>query len=68
MPKGRELEQFADSRGGVFLRGVDNPMHTMSKVGGWGVLRNGEDLSNGGGELIPLYGLYEVFRPKGTPN
>ena len=40
MPKGRELEQFADSRGGlakergVFLRGVDNPMHTMSKVGG----------------------------------
>ena len=29
-------------RGGeVFLRGVDTPMHTMSKVGGWGILRNG---------------------------
>ena len=29
-------------RGGeVVLRGVDTPMHTMSKVGGWGILRNG---------------------------
>ena len=23
-------------------------LHTMSKVGGWGILRNGGDLSNGG--------------------
>ena len=29
------------------MRGVDTPMHTVGKMGGWGILRNG-DLCNGG--------------------
>ena len=32
--------------GGVF-EGVDTSIHTMGKVGGWGILRNGNNLSNG---------------------
>ena len=41
------------------MRGVETPMVTTGKVGGWGILRKREDLSNQGDdfemrELIPL--------------
>ena len=62
--------QFADLRGGFMKKGnsvsegFETPMHTMGKVGVWGILKNQGDLSNGrdnfemgGGGVIPLYGL-----------
>ena len=50
------------------------PMHTMSKVGGWGVLRNGGgDLSNGGdfeigrgGGLVLLYKICKTIALYGS--
>lgn len=49
------MESFAVLRGGLakkmggyFWGGADIPMHTMSKVGEWGIFRNGVDLSNRG--------------------
>ena len=45
--------QFADLRGGFMKKGnsvsegVETPMHTMGKVGVWGILKNQGDLNNG---------------------
>ena len=43
-----QIQEGGLGKNRVLLKAVDTPVHTMSKVGGWGILRNVGDLSNGG--------------------